>query len=591
MSELQYNRFNMEFRIRFLQSVVIVTLCVLVCGLVFFQILKGSEYINLASQNRLRIIRGVPPRGMITDAYGAPLALNVRTFNINAYPVDLQKDENLQLVSTVLQRNGIPMDVEKLKELVEKQYSAPYRAITVTGNLTFSQITELVMDKDFSNIMFFTPVWRRTYPAGKFAAHVVGYVAEITKKELETKDASMYKGGDSIGKNGVEAWYEEELHGTAGEEVIEVDSRGRKLRDIRYIESRHGKDMKLTIDLAAQRYAADLIGRYRGAIIAMDVNDGSVKCLYSSPSYDPNPLTWGISNKEWAALTDHRERPMMNRAISGGYPPASTFKVITASAGLANRTISTRTLVRCPGYFELGNRRFRCWKKSGHGSDNVIAALRDSCDVFFYQTATWLGIDKLAAMAAKYGVGEKTGIDLTSEINGTLAGSAWKKKRIKENWYGGDTVNYSIGQGYVLMTPIQLLRAYAAIANGGKLFTPRLNSAAEPEYRKLGVSPEIIRILQAGLLEVTRSGTGRRSNTFGVSVAGKTGTAQNAQGDDHAWFVGYAPANKPRYAVVAIAEAGKAGSAVTGPMVGKLLNYFVNGKKYEEPKSAEEKKD
>lgn len=591
MSELQYNRFNMEFRIRFLQTVVLVTFCLLIIGLVFFQILKSGEYIKLASQNRLRIIRGVPPRGTITDAYGAPLALNVRTFNINAYPVDLQKDENISMVSAVLQRNGIPMDKVKLKELVEKQYSAPYRAITVTGNLTFSQVTELVMDKDFSSLMFFTPVWRRTYPAGKFAAHVVGYVAEITKKELEAKDASMYKGGDSIGKNGIEAWYEEDLHGTAGEEVIEVDSRGRKLRDIRYIESKSGKDIRLTIDLAAQRYAADLIGGYRGAIAAMDVKDGSVRCLYSSPSYDPNPLTWGISTKEWAALTDHKERPMMNRAISGGYPPASTFKVITASAGLSNGTITTRTQIRCPGYFELGGRKFRCWKRSGHGSDNVIAALRDSCDVFFYQTATWLGIDRLAAMAAKYGVGEKTGIDLTSEINGTLAGAAWKKRRIKESWYGGDTVNYAIGQGYVLMTPVQLMRAYAAIANGGKLLKPRLNSAADPEYRDLGVSQEIIRIIRAGLLEVTRSGTGRRSNTFGVSVAGKTGTAQNTQGDDHAWFVGYAPAENPRYVVVAIAEAGKAGSAVTGPMVGKLLNFLVNGRRYEEPKPIAEKKE
>ena len=480
-------------------------------------------------------------------------------------------------------RNGIPINEEELKKLIEKQYSAPYRAITVASNLTFAQAAELITDKDFSEALFLSPVWKRTYPAGKFTAHVVGYVAEITKDELEARKESSYRGGDMIGKNGIEAWYDQDLNGVPGEEVIEVDAKGRKLRDISYSQPQRGRDTVLTIDLAAQRYAAELIGNFRGAVVAMDVNDGSVKCLYSSPSYDPNPFTWGISNKEWAALTDHKERPMMNRAISGGYPPASTFKIVTASSVLENKVATTSTTVRCPGYFELGDRRFRCWLRSGHGTENVMRALRDSCDVYFYQTATWLGIDRLIATADKYGVGEKTGIDLLGEISGTIAGPEWKKERIKENWYGGDTVNYSIGQGYVLMTPVQLLRAYAAIANGGRLPKPRINSKAPPEYRKLEVSPDIIKIMQEGLREVTSTGTGRRASSFGVQVAGKTGTAQNAHGEDHAWFAGYAPVQAPRYAVVVIAEAGKGGGAVAGPIVGKMLNFLINGNKYAEP--------
>ncbi len=581
MYDSQYDRFNTELRIRVLQGLILLTFALLVLGLVFFQIIKSDEYVNLASQNRLRILRVLPPRGNITDAYGAPLAVNVRTFNVNGYPIDLQKDDNIKKVSALMIRNGIPIDEAKLKEIIQKQYSAPYRAITIATNLTFTQIAELVMDNDFRTVLFLSPMWRRTYPAAQFTAHIVGYVAEITKEELESKKSDVYRGGDPIGKNGIEAWYEEELFGTPGEEVIEVNSRGRKLRNIRYTESKRGHDVTLTVDLTAQRYAAELMGNFRGAIVAMDINDGSVKCLYSSPSYDPNPLTWGISNKEWAILTDHKERPMMNRAISGGYPPASTFKVITATSALENRTVSTSTTVRCPGYFELGNRVFRCWKRSGHGTENVTSALKDSCDVYFYQVAQWLGIDKLTATAAKYGVGEKTGIDLTGEINGTIAGASWKKKRLKESWYGGDTVNYSIGQGFVLMTPVQLVRAYAAVANGGKLLKPRINSASPVEYEPLGVDPAIIAVLRRGLLDVTKSGTGRRANTFGVSLAGKTGTAQNSQGDDHAWFAGYAPADKPRYAVVAIAEAGKAGSSVTGPIVGKMLSYIINGKRYE----------
>lgn len=588
MVSSQYSKFDIMRRMRFLQAAVFVSFMLLVAGLFFFQVVQGDTYVKLASQNRLRILRILPPRGSIVDINGAPLAVNVRTFNINGYPIDLQREENVKSVTALLVRNGIPMTEEKFRELVAKQYSAPYRAITVATNLTFAQVAEMIMDRDFKKVLFLTPVWRRTYPAAQYAAHIVGYVAEITKEELQEKDAEIYRGGDMIGKNGIEGEYEDILRGAAGEEVIEVDSRGRKLRNISYVRSTKGGDMTLTIDLAAQRYAAELIGKYRGTVIAMDINDGGIRCLYSSPSYDPNPLTWGITNKEWAALNDHNERPMMNRAISGAYPPASTFKIVTGSAILESRVANRNTTVNCPGYFELGNRRFRCWKHSGHGRENIINALRDSCDVYFYQLSNQMGIDRLINMADKFGVGRKTGIDLTGEASGTLAGPAWKKRRIKENWYGGDTVNYSIGQGYVLMTPLQVLRAYAALANGGKLLKPRLNTTAAVESEPLEVSPEVLKLIQQGIQEVTRSGTGKRASSYGVRVAGKTGTAQNSHGDDHAWFVGYAPADNPKYAVVAIAEAGKGGSSVAGPIVGKMLNFLVNGKRYAEPKPVEE---
>lgn len=586
----QFERIDADRRLNFLHGTVTVTFVLLTAALVFFQIIMGDSYVRLASQNRLRILRLIPPRGIISDINGAPLAANVRTFNLSAYPIDLQKDENRKTITQLLNRYGIPMDGATLDAAVEKQYSAPYRAITLASNLTLAQVAELVTDKDFKGLLSLHPVWKRTYPAGEFTAHVVGHVGEITKDELDLLRDEGYRGGDITGKNGIEAAYEDRLQGKPGEEVIEVDSRGRKLRDIGYTESSRGRDVRLTIDLTAQRYAAELLGKYRGAIVAVNVNDGSVRCLYSAPSYDPNPLTWGISNEEWAALIDSKERPMMNRAISGAYPPASTFKVVTASSVLENKIVDTGTVIRCPGYFELGNRRFRCWRRAGHGNENVIKAIKDSCDVYFYQAATWLGIDKLIATAAKFGVGTKTGIDITGESAGTLAGPEWKKKRIKERWYGGDTVNYSIGQGYVLMTPLQVACAYAAIANGGRLYTPKLNDAKPAASRGLGITDKTLKILQQGLVEVTGSGTGRLASQFGVPVAGKTGTAQNPHGDDHAWFAGYAPVKEPAYAVVAIVEAGKAGSSVAGPMVGKMLNYLVNGVKYAEPPKAEKPK-
>ncbi|MFR5880863.1 MAG: penicillin-binding transpeptidase domain-containing protein [Cloacibacillus evryensis] len=333
--------------------------------------------------------------------------MNVRTFNINGYPIDLQKEENIKSVTALLVRN-IPMTEDKFRETVAKQYSAPYRAITVATNLTFAQVAEMIMDRDFKKVLFLTPVWRRTYPAAQYAAHVVGYVAEITKEELEAGDAEVYRGGDMIGKNGIEGEYEEILRGSAGEEVIEVDSRGRKLRNISYVKSTKGDDMTLTIDLAAQRYAAELIGKYRGTIIAMDINDGGIRCLYSAPSYDPNPLTWGITTKEWAALNDHDERPMMNRAISGAYPPASTFKIVTGSAILESNVANRNTTVSCPGYFELETTGFAVEtqrsraRKYNQRSQRFLRRL-------FLPAFEPDGIDRLIKMAAKFGVGERRG--------------------------------------------------------------------------------------------------------------------------------------------------------------------------------------
>lgn len=579
----QYNRIDAERRLNLIYVLISVTFVFLISGLAFFQLVMGDDYVRLASRNRLRIMKIVAPRGVISDRNGAPLAVNVRTFNVNSYPVDIMKEANADRIVALLDRYGIPMDREQLKTITEKRYSAPYRAIPVAQNLTLAQVSELVMDKDFKDLLFLSQVWRRTYPAGPYTAHVVGYVGEIAQDELEVRWQSGYRAGDIVGKNGVEAVYEEALQGHAGEDVIEVDSHGRKLRDISYSEARRGEDITLTIDLTAQRYAAELLGNFRGAIVAMDVTDGSIICLYSAPSYDTNPLTWGISTKEWAELSDQKERPMMNRAISGAYPPASTFKIVTASAVLEAEVVTTSTVIRCPGYFELGGRRFRCWQRSGHGNENVLGALRDSCDVFFYQSSLWLGINKLVNMSSRFGVGQKTGIDMTGEVSGNLPGPAWKKNRIKESWYGGDTVNYSIGQGYLLMTPLQIVRAYAAVANGGKLFTPRLNAGRKPEHEILEVSPAIINILQRGLVEVAGSGTGRRASQYGVDVAGKTGTAQNPHGDDHALFAGYAPIKDTKYAVVVIAEAGKAGSSVGGPIVGKMLNFLINGERYAVP--------
>jgi penicillin-binding protein 2 len=568
------DHFDFDHRLMYLRNIFIFSLLFLVAGLAYFQLVKADEYVDLASRNRLRMIRLPSPRGNIYDAGGVPLAVNVRTFEIRAYPMDIRRDEDYESTANLFARHGIPMTSADLKERVEKQYVAPYRAISVIGNLTLAQVSDLVMDGEFSRALFPSPVWRRIYPAGALAAHVVGNVGEITREELEDQRDLYYQAGDIIGKNGVESMYEEQLRGTVGEQVVEVDSRGRRLRNVNYNDPQRGADLKLTLDLAAQREALRLMEGKKGALVAMDVEDGSVKVLMSVPTFDPNPLTWGISAGEWSALAGDADKPMMNRATGGAYPPGSVFKVVTAAGLLMEKTVDTRTAVSCPGYYRIGNppRTFRCWNRSGHGRENIHSALRDSCDVFFYENGVKLGIDKLIEWGRDFGVGDLTGIDIPGEVGGNIAGRDWKRRRIGEPWYQGDTVNYAIGQGYLLMTPLQLVRVYAAFANGGRLVVPRFNSAKKPEWRDVKVSKANMDIIRRGIRDV---GAARAAGRFGVDVAGKTGTAQNSQGEDHAWFVGYAPADNPRYVAAALVEGGGSGGSVASPLVAQMLSYLL----------------
>jgi penicillin-binding protein 2 len=572
-------RLDLDKRLIYIRNLLIFSLSFLVVGLAYFQLIKADEYVDLASSNRLRVIRLLPPRGNIYDASGVPLAVNVRTFDIKSYPMDLVRDEDFARVASLFARHGIPMTPEGLKESVEKQYVAPYRAVSVAINLTLAQVSDLVMDPGFSQALFPSPVWRRIYPGGALMAHVIGYVGEITRDELEDQRDLYYQGGDIIGKSGIEAAYEEQLRGSVGDQVVEVDSRGRRLRDVNYNDPLKGSDIKLTIDMAAQREAARLIDDRRGAIVAMDVDDGAILAFSSSPTFDPNPLTWGISGKEWSALMNDPDRPMMNRVMSGSYPPGSTFKVVTAASALMERVVDTKTTFFCPGSFQLGPQTFRCWRRSGHGTETIVGALRDSCDVYFYQVSVKVGIDKIVKWGKEFGIGERTGIDLPGESRGNIAGREWKRSRMKEAWYQGDTVNYSIGQGFLLMTPLQLARTYAVFANGGRLVTPRLNSEKKPEWTEVKISKAHMDTIRTGLREVVRVGSGRSAGRYGVEIAGKTGTAQNPHGEDHAWFVGYAPVSKPRYVVAALVEGGGSGSSVAAPLVAQMLAYLVEREK------------
>lgn len=554
--------------------IVFLSMFFLVLALYRFQVGQAGKYVQLASQNRLRFIRIPAARGDILDANGTPLATNVKTFDLMGYPLDLRKEGRLEETASFLSNLGIPVTVSTLGSIVDRQYDVPYNAVTVLPNLTMAQIATMVSDPEFPDYLFPLPVSRRVYPSGPLVSHILGYVGEVTKKDLEILSHGDYRGGDVIGKGGVEQFYEETLRGSPGEESIEVDARGRRVRVLDRKEPVPGQTIRLTVDFGAQSLAAELMAGRKGAVFAMDVQNGDVKVLYSSPAFDINPLAWGVSSREWNRLLNDPERPMMNRVISGTYPPGSPFKVVTLYAALAEGAITERTTYNCTGAFRLGDRVFRCWKRTGHGRVDIIDSLKESCGVYFFQAGLKTGIDALVYWSSQFGIGERTDIDLPGEAPGVIAGKEWKRANMRENWYPGDTVNYSIGQGYLLVTPVQVAVLYAAIANGGTLVRPRLVAERPLKTRSLDLSEKNLGILRKGLREVVRGGTGRAAGGFGVELSGKTGTAQNPHGDDHAWFVGYAPAENPRYVAIAIVEGGGKGSSVAAPVVGRLLAYL-----------------
>ncbi len=566
-------RSQLNLRLSHLRVFMAYSLLGLALSLLFFQVLRGEHYSFLSTQNKIRVIRTSSPRGEVTDVHGAPLAVSVRTFDIVGYPPDLKEAKVLGEVAAVLKKQGIPATAEGLGESIRKQYWAPYRPVTVASNLTLGQVASLVSDPFFPKFLSPTPVFRRVYPAGALTAHVIGYVGEVTKDEILSRAEEKYMVGDLIGKTGVELVHEGTLRGLAAEEAVEVDAVGRRRRSLSRIPPTKGQDLRLTLDLGAQREAQQLLGNKKGVIVAMDIKDGAVKVLYSAPSYDPNPLTWGVSAGEWGRLLKDPDRPMMNRAISGAYPPGSTFKAVPALAALVEKVVTPHTTVHCPGQLKVGNRVFRCWKRGGHGTVSLVSALKDSCDVYFYQVGLWLGADRLLEWSGRLGVGQVTGIDLPGEARGNLAGREWKKRRFSESWFHGDTVNYSIGQGFLLMTPLQLARVYAALANGGTLVVRILRRVkSQGPISTFQGSPWLGSEGDGGSRQ---SGTGRASGVYGVTVTGKTGTAQNPHGDDHAWFVGYAPSDNPRYVAVALVEGGGHGSSVAAPLVGQVLAYLV----------------
>jgi penicillin-binding protein 2 len=554
--------------------------------LAFLQLMEGDRNRQLAENNRIRLIPKQPVRGNIFDRKGRVLASSRLSYAVYLWPVARKKAEwpaTLNRLSKIL---NIPA-AEIQKRLEQEGYNSP-SLLRIARDIGPSQITALA---EYSNELEGVEVdieAVRNYPNGDLAAHVLGYTGELNDEELAKLKQEGYRLGDIVGQMGVEQAFEKQLRGEWGGQQVEVDGAGRVLRILGQKKAKSGKDISLTLDLEVQKAAEAALGDRNGAVVALNPNNGAVLAMVSHPGFDPNIFSKRITPDIWKQLQG-KDHPFVNRSLRG-FPPASTFKIITATAGMESGKFAPDTVLQTYGSLTIGGTTFGEWNRAGFGPLGFVGALAMSSDTFFYQIGRGTGGETLIDWTRKFGFGEKTGIELGSEESeGLVADDAWKRKNLQWEWTVGDTVNMSIGQGFLQVTPLQTAAMYAVPANGGYRIKPHLLKEDEDSQKwrqSLNMKPSTIKVLRDGLREVVAAGTGAALNVPDIPpTAGKSGTAEAPPGLDHAWFGAYAPFDKPEIVVVAFAEhSGGGGGKTAAPMVLQVMKAYFKG--YKPAKSA-----
>lgn len=586
--------------------VVIFFLVIIILRLWFLQISNGEEYEERAYGNRVRIRQLVPPRGHILDRNGKEIVTNRPSFNVSLIQEDSHDLGNvLKKLAPVLD-----MDVSELWDKIREASDTPrYVPVILKEDIDWQTLAYLENhNHEFSGIRTeVQPV--RVYHYGDLAANVIGYLGSISKKELEAADRDIYRGGDIIGKKGFEKMREVDLRGEKGHSYSEVDAKGFEQQLLKTVEPLPGREVRLTIDVDLQQIAENYMaaGEKSGAVVALEVKTGRILAAVTAPTIQINDFVGGISTVKWKALLDNPKHPLINKVVQASYPPGSTYKMVTAMAGLATGVIDEDTVFYCPGHYRFGNRTYRCWKHSGHGPVNLVKAIGESCDVYFYQVGQKVGVDVLAEYAEKFGLGKKTGVEMEYEKSGLAPTKSWKEKYRHAKWQEGETLSVAIGQGFNLATPLQMAVMTATLANGGKIYRPQLvEQVIDPEGNVIeSFSPELINeivgldryfsLIKQGMEEVVQGkrGTARAVAIEGLRIAGKTGTAQVVRlaqykhlkeenipykYRDHAWFTCYAPAEDPEIAVTVLVEHGLHGGSGAGPIARAVLNQYFSGK-------------
>lgn len=566
---------------------------VIVARLYFLQVKEADKYKMMSDENRISTRFLVPPRGLIFDRNGEIIAKNEQDFQ--ALMVAEQTPDIADTLKTFKQIVPLTEGEEQKirKDLKNKRRFIP---IKLKDNLSWNEVSKILLHAPDLPGVEINEGLSRYYPYADIYAHVLGYVGPVSDKDK--KDNPLYMvPGFKIGKSGLERYFDYKLQGKGGTIKLEVNAYGRVMNEIERNSGEEGQSLTLTLDARLQRAAYEAFGEESGAAVVLNVRTGEILALVSTPSFDPNLFTNGISYKHWNALLKNERTPLVNKAVSGQYSPGSTFKVVVALAALEAGVIDLNTRFNCSGGLDVGNIRFHCWRHSGHGSLNVVEALKHSCDIFFYETAMKLGIDKIHDMAVKLGMGNILEVGLDNEKAGIIPTKAWKKARFGTSWTQGDAANSGIGQGYVLVTPLQLATMLARVVNGGYAVQPTFIKPTEKELSKikrLDISTKNIEIVKRGMFEVV-NGTGgtagrARFNINGAMMGGKTGTTQvrrismkeRSSGilrdeqlpwrlRNHALFIGFTPVDNPRYSVAVIVEHGSSGSGVAAPIASKIL--------------------
>ena len=585
---------ELQWRLTILKVGLLLVVALLALRLWHLQVREGPYYRDLSENNRTRSVILEPARGLIYDRHGVLLANNVPSFNLYVTLEDVHDRE--ALIKRLVGLIGLD-ETTLRKKLSERASKLLLRKLK--GGLTLREAALIESHRlDLPGVIIRAES-QRNYPTGLIAAHVLGYVGEVSAEQLEREEFGDLHQGSIIGQYGVESTYDRFLRGRAGQKAIEADALGHEKRTVEVQKPEAGDDLYLTIDFRLQKLAEDLLGEEAGAIVALDPTTGDVLALASQPAFDPNVLSRELTARQWEEIVQDEGHPLTNRATQGQYPPGSTFKIVMAAAALETKTIDPSTSIRCTGGYQFGRRLYKDWKAGGHGLMAVRQAIVDSCDVFFYTVGQRMGIDTIASYADRFGLGRETGIELPSERVGIVPSAAWKEKARGEPWLPGETISASIGQGYVTVTPIQMAQLIATVGNNGVSFRPRLVRAVMERATgrsqelpavardRLTVKPETLELIREALADVVTEGTARRAKSSLVTIAGKTGTAQTVASRpgpeedlpkkfrDHAWFVSYAPTVAPRIAVTVLVEHMGHGGSAAAPLAKEMIETFM----------------
>jgi penicillin-binding protein 2 len=600
-----------QLRVGIAAIAVLAAFAVLFARFFYLQVVQHELYAARAEDNRISIVPLAPNRGLILDRNGVVLARNYSAYTLEIAPARVRDLEHTigELAEIV---DIQPRDRARLRRLLAETRSAD--SLPIRTRLSDEEVARFAANRyRFPGVEIKARLFRQ-YPFGETASHVIGYIGRISTRDQERLEeqgtAANYRGTDFIGKAGLEASYQDELHGTTGFEQVEIDAAGRGIRTLSRTPAQPGNNVTLSIDIRLQQVAERIFDGRRGAVVAIEPGTGSVLAFVSSPGFDPNLFVEGIDPANWAELNNSPDRPLNNRAIAGVYPPGSTFKPYMALAALELGKRTPRSTIHDPGYFEFGGRRFRDSKPGGHGTVDLYKSIVASSDTFYYQLANDMGIDAIAGFMKHFGFGAVTGIDLNGEAKGVLPSPEWKMERFRtreqQKWYAGETISIGIGQGYNAYTPAQLALAMATLANNGVMMRPRLvervenvrtgsQRAIEPQLvRKIPLKAENIEFVKRAMAGVNKEGTGRRAFLGApYTSGGKTGTAQVVgmkQNEkyveskvaerlrDHSLFIVFAPVENPRIALVALVENGGFGARAAAPLARAVLDYYLLGK-------------